>query len=1487
MKNMCLLPVWAVLLIIAGTFFSCGKRKDTAAYRQADSLNSLSYRMRYKNLETACKAAHEAYRLAEGFPSLRAEALNNRGFCAFIRMDFEQAEDLFLRVYEESDNELECLIADIGMMKICQRTAMNKEFYDYRNSALRRMKRISDDRSAVTDPGELERLDYARSEFSIASAIYYYYLQQEQQSLEAIDEIEVNEALESDTAQLLYYYYMKGSGGMYEADTPQEVVLGEFDYLIECLDISREHGYVYFEANASQAMAELLKERKNFDLIVERRTHVMRAVNSEDLPWEELTLRFALQALDLFKKYGDWYQISGTYRTLASCCNEQGRYEDALHYLSEALGYVNRHHEKYYHCTDTADRLRPYVPLAATSIELEWINDDGIKSVPEWIARFREQLSVTYAALGMKPQSDYNRNIYLDILDYTRQDKELESRYNALEKESEALNGLLAVVVAGIAVLIVLFWILNKRWRVRNALYIDKLKRTLEICRKITASVPIDAGEIEDVTGAVEASVKEDILSLVGAADFRIVAENGVEEEVSGEETPGEEMPEEKDPGKKEPEEGICTRFVLNIPGGEQPLGEVLLYSDHKMKKDDKALMRVITPYISWTLENGLAFISLGDERKRLEKEQYVHEQHLAENKRQNLVKKACLFIVTGIMPYIDRIMNEVHKLTAHNYMRDEEIKESKYRYIDELITRINEYNDILALWIKMRQGTLSLNVENFELNPLFDVLVKGRKTFEMKQQTLTIEPTAAIVKADKALTLFMINTLTENARKYTQPGGNISVYARETENYVEISVKDDGPGLSQEDVECILSEKVYDSGKIGLQTGGDVSELKKNKGHGFGLMNCKGIIEKYKKTNEIFRVCLFRIESELGKGSRFYFRLPKGVRKMLMWIPFALLPFLTGCDEGREKEERTEQLTLTDSIRRYDKLLVVANEYAYDVYNCNIDGLYRQALCYADSALYCLNKHYMMYSGGKGPLLELEGEGTAADLDWFNRHFDTDYYALLDVRNEAAVAFLALGNLEAYRYNNNAYTALYKQISKDTSLEQYCRRMQLSANNKTVAVILCVVILLVLPVGYYILYFRHRLIYRYNLEQVLEINKQVFSASLLDGRTDRDMAASLVNDMLEAVNELLPVDVLGIAVYSEDAHNLNYAFSPVEDENEEMREVMARSFESKTPYWRENDRVKCLPLWVEAGNEKRCTGVLALKIALPVEREDDRLMLELVAGYVAIIVYNAVVLMARKYRDIESAQDDAHRAIREENRLHVQNLVLDNCLSTIKHETIYYPNRIKQIIDRLNARQAGEDEAAQVETISELIGYYKDIFTLLSSCAARQLEEITFRRGVVKAGELADYAARYIKRAGKRMPHRVELRTEAEQVSVRGDVIQLKFMLENLIDEALSYEADGLLELCVYKDKDKDFVRFDFRDTRRGKSQEELNLLFYPHLSRMKQGQEGVLTGTEYLICKQVIRDHDEFAGKRGCRINAQPAAGGGFTVWFTLPAC
>ena len=1462
MKKGLLALLWVAALCSAMSFLACGEGGQKAdASLRADSLNREAYEVRYKDWHQSEALAQEALEVGKGSPSIQAEALNNLAFCSFIRMNFEKADSLFAEVYDITTNELECLVADVGMMKICQRTAMNKEFYDYRNSALRRIKRIGEDEEALKNPGFLRRFHYACSEFSITSSVYYYYLEQEAQSLEAIDEIDVNAELEGDTSQLLYYYYMKGSGGMYQADTPEEVVMGEFDYLMDCLMLSHEQEYVYFKANASQAMAELLKNRKNFDILVKNRPRMMLMLNPANLFREELVVALAESALKLFKQYDDWYQISGTYRTLASCYNEMGAHEEALDMLSEALSYVNLHHEKFYHCHDTLDRLKPYIPEATESIELNWINAEGIKTVPEWIARLREQLSVTYSALGMKPQSDYNRNSYLDILDYTRQDKELESRYLALEKESDMLNLLLALVLGGLVVLVCLMVYLNRRWKIRNTRYVERLKEALEISREITASVPSDAEELEDVTEAILASVKQKLMTLVGATDMSI-RPVGEEEELP--------KPSDKEFLLKDSEGKVIGVWEVEVPTG--------------ISKEERTLLEVIVPYLSWTLENGLAMILLGDERRRLEKEQYVHEQHLVENKRQNLVKKACLFLVAGITPYIDRVVNEVHKLLAFGYLSRKDIKEGKYQYMSELVTRIKEYNDILALWIKMRQGSLSLHVENFALAPLFEVLQKGRRNFDLKMQAFSVKPTDAWVKADKALTLFMLNTLMENARKYTQQGGEIQVYAQEAEDYVEISVQDNGPGLAEEDVACILNEKVYDSGKIGIRTASDVEALQKNKGGGFGLMNCKGIIEKYRKTNELFRVCCFQIDSKPGKGSRFYFRLPKGVQRAMGVCLLMVSVLLGGCRSGVASSDENGMDSLQIDSVMYDSLLVEANRLSDCVYQANLEGRYEDALACADSTLACLNMHFMKYADFVAPQLQLVGEGSSAELEWFTSNFYTDYYTLLDVRNEAAVAYLALGELDAYRYNNQAYVSLYKQISVDNSLEEYCERMKLSSINKTIAIILCVALLLALLVGYYLLNWRHWLNYRFGLEQVLEINRKALSVPATRQEESAEFVSQLVDVLAKELNELVSLDVLGIGVVAEGSSDLRFAFSANEEGEEELKEEMNRVFGKKLAEWNVEKKTWCLPLSLKVAGEDRCLGVLGLRCAFHRGKEDDRLMLELVVGYVAILVYNAIERVAQKYRDIEVAQDEARRVLREEHQLHVQNMVLDNCLSTIKHETIYYPNRIKQIVDRLQEGMNEEDERRQVETISELIVYYKDVFTILSSCASRQLEEVTFRRGLLEVSGLLESAGKYFKRATRKLPFRLEWKMESEPVSVIGDAIQLKFLLENLVNEALTYPCDGQLECRAYKEGS--FVRFEFIDRRREYSQEELNQLFYPHLSRMQHRGEEVLTGTEYLVCKQIIRDHDEFAGRRGCRINACMAEGGGFMVWFTIPA-
>ena len=1430
-------PLYIIGIVLFASFFSCTDMVPTKEVRLIDSLNGKAYAYRYRSLDSSYKYADAAYRQVNFYKSGKAEASNNLGFCAYMNMDFDRAEALHKEVYKLTKNELELLIADIGLMKICQRTAMNKEYYDYRNSALRRMKRIREESDLFADRHETLRLDYAFTEFFIVSSIYYYYLQQRQEAIDALNQIPEDEAL-TDTNQLLYYHYIKGSASLVEANNPEERKLREFDQLYYTWRTAVQSKHPYFEGNGLQGLANLMVSPANFEFYRVRRTH---ALDQFDFPVDSLMpLRMAQLALEKFREYDDLYQIAGAYVSIGKYLNAHGRYSEALDTLTKALDCVNQHHLLYYHYkADTLDKLWPYAEGDTTYTGVPWITEEKVKTVPEWISRIREQLSVSYAGLGMKHASDYNRNIYLDILNFTRQDKELESRYISLEAGSRQMTLVLSVVIVGLVLVVILWWFFNKSSKTRNQVDVERLQQILSLCRDITSSIPMNVPLIQ-----------QGIDQLFGKG-----------------------------------------RMTLEIP--EE--GKAALVPVHRLSKDEKALVHVLEPYIIWAADNEQMVEALSDERIQLEKQRYVYEQHIAGNKRQNLIKKACLAIVNGINPYIDRILNEVHKLTEKGYIDDEKIKKEKYQYIDELVTTINEYNDILALWIKMKQGTLSLNIETFGLNELFDLLGKGRRAFEMKEQTLEIEPTHAMVKADRALTLFMINTLAENARKYTPEGGVIKVYARTTDSYVEISVEDNGRGISAEDVAQIIGEKVYDSRVIGMKNATDADELKENKGSGFGLMNCKGIIEKYKKTNELFRVCVFNVESELGKGSRFYFRLPSGVRKVIGVLLCLLLPFGMGSclyDPIPPMLQDTDSIVvITDSA--YEDLLDAASDYANAAYFANVDEQYEIALQYADSAILLLNEHYQKYARPDAThrYMKLVGEGIPAEILWWNELFDSDYHVILDIRNEAAVAFLALKQLDAYSYNNSAFTDLYKLQGEDQTLEGYCRQLERSNINKTVGIILCFVLLIVSLVGYYLLYLRKRIQNRLSLEQVLEINQKVFAASLIrpqeqenaealqrEESTLKEIPQRIVDEAFGSVNELLTIDRMGIAVYNETTHLLEYASSP----GQEMPEMVQLCFDSRE-YISEQHR-QAIPLMVEAGGEHQCVGVLYLERREGTEQETDRLLFELVARYVAIVVFNAVVKLATKYRDIESAHEETQRASWEDSMLHVQNMVLDNCLSTIKHETIYYPNKIKQIIGRLNAQNLSEKEEKEaVETMTELIEYYKGIFTILSSCASRQLEEVTFRRTTIPVQELFETAGKYFKKSVKNRMDKIELEMAPIDARVIGDVNQLRFLLENLIDEALTVHEDGVLRLQARKDDE--YIRFLFTDTRREKSVLELNQLFYPNLARMTSGEKGELRGTEYLVCKQIIRDHDEFAGRRGCRINAEPAEGGGFTVYFTIP--
>ncbi len=101
-----------------------------------------------------------------------------------------------------------------------------------------------------------------------------------------------------------------------------------------------------------------------------------------------------------------------------------------------------------------------------------------------------------------------------------------------------------------------------------------------------------------------------------------------------------------------------------------------------------------------------------------------------------------------------------------------------------------------------------------------------------------------------------MILNIVENGIKYTQPGGKVEICSFLNNGYVQIDIKDNGTGISENDIKFIF-DRFYR---------GDKSR-KRESGSGLGLSISRWIAEIHKGTIEV--------NSRLSEGSLFSIRLP------------------------------------------------------------------------------------------------------------------------------------------------------------------------------------------------------------------------------------------------------------------------------------------------------------------------------------------------------------------------------------------------------------------------------------------------------------------------------------------------------------------------------------------------------------------------------------------------------------------------------------
>lgn len=193
-------------------------------------------------------------------------------------------------------------------------------------------------------------------------------------------------------------------------------------------------------------------------------------------------------------------------------------------------------------------------------------------------------------------------------------------------------------------------------------------------------------------------------------------------------------------------------------------------------------------------------------------------------------------------------------------------LKEFNKEEIEEYINIVyNSANNTLSLLDNLLKWAVSQNKEK-NFNPvkinLYELLreeVESIRTSARQKQIAishSIEP-GMNVTADIQMVRTILRNLINNAIKYTNINGEIKINACELNKFVEVTVIDNGIGISAENKRKLFKIDAFHS------TPGTHNE----KGTGLGLLLCKEFVELHGGS--------IRIESEAGKGSNFSFTLP------------------------------------------------------------------------------------------------------------------------------------------------------------------------------------------------------------------------------------------------------------------------------------------------------------------------------------------------------------------------------------------------------------------------------------------------------------------------------------------------------------------------------------------------------------------------------------------------------------------------------------
>ena len=189
----------------------------------------------------------------------------------------------------------------------------------------------------------------------------------------------------------------------------------------------------------------------------------------------------------------------------------------------------------------------------------------------------------------------------------------------------------------------------------------------------------------------------------------------------------------------------------------------------------------------------------------------------------------------------------------------EDDDKERTAQYIDLINSSANSAHLLLENlfdWTSSQWYDNNVNPEEIEIRSFIDEVVEMSSPMAVNKDIKLINKfnDSSIGDFDKNMIKTVLRNLINNAIKFSNRSGGISINAKKNRSYIQFSVEDNGIGIAKDKIKHIFA-KSDNRSTIGTE---------REKGTGLGLLICKEFVEKH--GGKIW------VESEEGKGATFYF---------------------------------------------------------------------------------------------------------------------------------------------------------------------------------------------------------------------------------------------------------------------------------------------------------------------------------------------------------------------------------------------------------------------------------------------------------------------------------------------------------------------------------------------------------------------------------------------------------------------------------------